>query len=351
MVMKAISQRYLPDGNTSEFKEKLLHLGELFAPVMKDGVAVFRQVESVDEIADDFELPRNNLRTIVEPQNEVLLTYKNHLNKELKEQLPEEKMRIVLWCRPCDARALSSLDDNFDDRSFPDPYYLRRRKKTVIIGLGCEEPFPYCFCGSVGGNPFGTENLDIIMTKLGNGFMFESLTDKGKNIEKNLEELFVEPEEEQIDLLRVIQGQSRTLLPRSAPNTMILTAKLETMFESPIWKKWGDKCIGCGICTFLCPTCWCFDITDIETRGKGYRIRTWDSCQFPLFTMHSSGHNPRPTKASRVRQRIMHKYRYHPVNYRGRIACVGCGRCTELCPEDIDLIEILNDIVQEDMKE
>lgn len=346
MVMKALSQKFLPKAKLREFKNELLSFGDLFAPTQKGEVVVLGRVISPDDIVDDFDQTRNNLRGIVEPQNEIILTFTGQLKATLTEQLPAEKRRIVLWCRPCDARALSSLDDNFDDKAFPDPYYLRRRKSTVIIGLGCPNPFPFCFCGSVGGNPFSAENLDVMMTRVEDGYYFESLTERGKDLETRLAGMLVEVTAEQTERLLEIQGKSRTLLPRTAPNPETVFTKLGRLFDSPIWKKWGDKCIGCGICTLLCPTCWCFDITDIDTRGKGYRIRTWDSCQFPLFTLHSSGHNPRPTKASRVRQRVMHKYRYHPVNYGGRVACVGCGRCTELCPEDIDLISILNDIAQ-----
>ena len=346
MVMKALSQKFLPKARLQEFKGKLLELGELFAPVQEGDVAAIRRIESPGEIVDDFDQTQNNLRAVIEPQNEVILTFKDTLKPSLTEQLPAENKRIVLWCRPCDARALSPLDDNFDDALLPDPYYLRRRKSTTIIGLGCEKPFPFCFCGSVGGNPFSTDNLDVMMTRIKDGYIFEPLTKRGKDLEAQLASLFSEITVEQKDFLLEIQGKSRTLLPRTAPNPEMVHANLGKLFDSPLWKKWGDKCIGCGICTLLCPTCWCFDITDVETRGKGYRIRTWDSCQFPLFTLHTSGHNPRPTKASRVRQRVMHKYRYHPVNYSGRIACVGCGRCTELCPEDIDLIEILNDIMK-----
>lgn len=345
--MKALSQRFLPKSKVREFEEGLLRLGELYAPVQKREVTVLARVKSADEIIERFEQTRNNLRTIIEPQNEVILTFEGQLNPSIKEQLPAENRRIVLWCRPCDARALSSLDDNFDDSQLPDPYYLRRRRSTVIIGLGCERPFPFCFCGSVGGNPFSTENLDAIMTRLEDGYLFESITARGKEIENKLAGLLIEPTEQQKSTILDIQGRSRTLLPRTAPNPEIVCAGLERLFDSPLWKKWGDKCIGCGVCTFLCPTCWCFDITDMETRGKGYRMRTWDSCQFPLLTQHTSGHNPRPDKSSRIRQRVMHKYRYHPVNFHGRTACVGCGRCTELCPEDINLIGILNDIMAE----
>jgi len=347
MVNSVKTRKFLKGNDTRGFIEQLMELGELIAPKREEDVVSLRTIESPEEVESNFMQTSNNLRAIVEPQNEIILNFSNYLKPTIKEQLPSRKRKIALWCRPCDARALSSLDDTFIHDEFPDPYYQRRRESVILIGLGCENPFPFCFCKSVGGDPFGTDNLDILMTRVDDGFLLEPITENGEELLDSLSKEFTDASEKQLETAENLQKDARNLMPRTAPDPEKVVSKLENLFESPIWKKWGDKCIGCGICTYLCPTCWCFDLTDMETRGKGYRVRTWDSCQFPLFTLHSSGHNPRPDKGSRVRQRVMHKYRYHPSNYDGRVACVGCGRCTELCPEDIDLISILNDIAQE----
>jgi len=346
MVAAARSRTFLPKENIQRFIQQLMSYGELIAPKREEDVVALRSISSPDEIEKDFMQTSNNLRTVVEPQNEILLNFTDSLKPSVIERLPPKDRKIVLWCRPCDARALSSLDDNFIDESIPDPYYQRRRESTIIIGLGCNRPFPFCFCGSVGGDPFSTDNLDILTTRMDEGYMFESLSKNGQKLEEYLGEILRDGSSEELSEAAEIQEKANELLPRKAPNPEEIVADLRGLFDAPFWKKWGDKCIGCGICTYLCPTCWCFDMTDIETRGKGYRIRTWDSCQFPLFTLHSSGHNPRPDKASRVRQRVMHKFSFHPTNFKGRVACVGCGRCTELCPMDIDLISILKDIAE-----
>ena len=118
------------------------------------------------------------------------------------------------------------------------------------------------------------------------------------------------------------------------------------MFDTPFWDKESLSCIQCGICTYLCPTCHCFDINDEVASSaplKGKRVRTWDNCQFPDFTMHSSGHNPRPDKASRLRQRILHKFQYFVELYEN-FQCVGCGRCISKCPVGIDIIEVLDKV-------
>ncbi|MDH4123109.1 MAG: 4Fe-4S dicluster domain-containing protein [Thermoplasmata archaeon] len=344
MVSKEEPLGFLPKEKLKEFVQELLGLGVVLAPKKEGDITIMQEIRTAGELAEDFEQTRNNLRTIVEPQNEILLTYQPSAELFCEENLPEEKQKIVFWCRPCDARAISYLDDNFKDEPFPDPYYIRRRDRVLLIGLGCDSPFPYCFCSSIGGSPFGKDNLDIVMTRVDRGYILEYITENGQEIGRKMSDIIQRLTDDDMTEMRKVQENADKMIRRKAPDPSDISRKLSSMFESPIWKKWGDKCIGCGICTYLCPTCWCFDINDVESRGKGYRIRTWDSCQFPLFTLHTSSHNPRPDKGSRVRQRVMHKYNYHPINYGGRIACVGCGRCSELCPMDIDLISILEDI-------
>jgi ferredoxin len=117
--------------------------------------------------------------------------------------------------------------------------------------------------------------------------------------------------------------------------------KLEKIFEHGIWENFSKACIGCGICTYLCPTCHCFDIHDESTIKRGGRIRVWDSCMYPEFTLQASGYNPRPTRKNRLRNRIYHKFYSFPCN-NDLIACTGCGRCINMCPVNIDIIEIIN---------
>ena len=125
-----------------------------------------------------------------------------------------------------------------------------------------------------------------------------------------------------------------------------VSEKLEDSFDSPFWDKIHQTCLACGICTFLCPTCHCFAFDDSRVDSKGERIRLWDCCQYPAFTLEASGHNPRISSRERMRQRIMHKFSYYVKNF-GEVACVGCGRCVENCPINLDLREIVT-IIKED---
>ena len=115
---------------------------------------------------------------------------------------------------------------------------------------------------------------------------------------------------------------------------------LEDHFEDPLWEEKAFRCIGCGTCTFLCPTCHCFDIQDESVFDGGSRLKNWDGCQFSLFTLHTSGHNPRDTQPKRYRQRILHKYAIYPEKF-GKVLCTGCGRCVAHCPVNLSLYDVV----------
>jgi ferredoxin len=184
------------------------------------------------------------------------------------------------------------------------------------------------------------------LTDLGDRYFVKSLTNKGNNLINLGKGLFVAPKANEKKEIAKIHADAEKKLKRQVNDVEKIPPKLKEMFESPFWDEESMSCLRCGICTYLCPTCHCFDISDEVTSVapfKGYRIRTWDNCQFPDFTMHSSGHNPRPDKASRLRQRIMHKYQYFVECY-DHYQCTGCGRCVSKCPVGIDIIEVLNKV-------
>jgi len=245
--------------------------------------------------------------------------------------------------RPCDAKAVTLTDKVFGG-DFKDPYYWKRRNSTTLVGLTCNKPpSPNCFCLSVDGSPHSKEGLDILMTDLGDKYYAESLTKKGDKLLNLAKALFKTPTAKDKKDLEKIQAESRKKIKRQIKATEKIPAKLKDMFDSPFWDDEALSCLRCGICTYLCPTCHCFDMNDEVTSSspiKGERVRTWDNCQFPDFTMHSSGHNPRPDKASRLRQRILHKFQYFVELYKN-YQCTGCGRCISKCPVGIDIIEVL----------
>jgi len=140
--------------------------------------------------------------------------------------------------------------------------------------------------------------------------------------------------EQQIEAMKV---KAESMIQTTISFDRIKEKSIMELYGADFWDDAAFACINCGTCTYVCPTCWCFDIQD-ETRGKsGVRIKAWDSCMYPLFTIHTTGHNPRETKVQRVRQRFMHKLKYYMDKYEDGIMCVGCGRCVRSCPVNIDI--------------
>jgi sulfhydrogenase subunit beta (sulfur reductase) len=274
------------------------------------------------------------------PQSEILCSFRG--DKLVKPPAGETERRSVLFgVRPCDARALSCLDRVFGDQDsgFSDPYYLGRRSRALIITLSCREPGRTCFCTSVGGSPAGSEGADITAADLSEKLLLEAVTDKGRDFLAAHEALFTEADQEDLNSARRQAEQTRAMMP--VIDLEDLKDRLEGSFDDPVWEELARPCLGCGVCAYLCPTCHCFDISDeIDSKGSGRRIRSWDCCQYPLFTRHASGHNPRVNRKQRLRQRIMHKYAYSVENA-GIVFCVGCGRCTLNCPANLDIREVL----------
>jgi len=197
----------------------------------------------------------------------------------------------------------------------------------------------------VGGGPFNEDGLDVLLYDLGENFLAKVLTEKGGEFLKRAEG--GSPADD--DVLKDADTLAISAVDKTnsgVPTDKLKEKVLNALFDAPFWKDVAFACINCGTCTFLCPTCWCFDIQDEVLGKQGDRIRNWDSCMFPLFTLHGSGHNPRDQKIQRVRQRFMHKLKYYVDKYENGVQCSGCGRCVRHCPVNIDIrqvAELMND--------
>ena len=241
--------------------------------------------------------------------------------------------QVVLGIRPCDAAAIAVLDRFFTGQGETDTYYRQRREHSALVGLSCNAPADTCFCTAVGGSPSGTRGLDLLLTDLGGKYLAEPLTDRGKALVADT------PEAQAADVARRKELADKAAAAMTLRiDTEALKKRLDAGYEHPVWEDLSLPCVNCGACTFVCPTCHCFDVTDETRKGKGARIRVWDSCQFCIYSQHASGHNPRQTGRSRYRNRVMDKFKY-TVDAIGELSCVGCGRCIIECPAGIDVRE------------
>jgi sulfhydrogenase subunit beta (sulfur reductase) len=312
----------------------------VYAPQKRGEALVFAPVargSNVNLAAANTTIPP---KSVVFPQTETLLRFE--LGKTDLETPVQEGKAVMLGVRPCDARAMVIVDNVFS-WDVDDPYYLQKRADLTLVGLACLEPCVNCFCTSVGGGPASKEGLDVLMTDLGDGYLLEVLTEKGQTLCQSAEGLLEESVKEDKDAAEKLHAAAVNKITRQAPDTGPIPAGLLSLWEDPLWAEVSESCLGCGICTYLCPTCHCFDIQDESEGCDSRRCRTWDSCMFPEYTLHASGHNPRPTRRERTRNRINHKYSYF-VDKFNVIACVGCGRCINLCPVNIDILNILSKV-------
>lgn len=327
---------------------KKLKTRKLYFPKKDDDRWSFEETSSSEGIEAGYSAATLPPKKILFPQREVFLEFSNSEKEglQIKEVIPEEEAAVVFGVRPCEGKGSWLLDKVFGG-DFEDPYYWKRKNQTTLVGLVCATPpSENCFCLSVDGSPHSKEGLDIQLTDLGDRYYVKSLTKKGNDLINEAKTLFQEAKPSDKREAEKIHTGSEKKLKRQIKRSKDLPAKLKGMFDSPFWDEESMSCIRCGICTYLCPTCHCFDINDEVASSsplEGKRVRTWDNCQFPDFTMHSSGHNPRPHKASRLRQRMLHKFQYF-VERTKNYQCIGCGRCITYCPVGIDIIKVLDKV-------
>lgn len=309
----------------------------IYAPVTTDGVTAFQPVNDAAQIAFEYQNSVVPPKRLLFPQTETLFAYSRTGGAEMTEPSTPPS-QVIFGIRPCDARSFTMLDSVFCGE-IRDGYYFAKREQTTLIGLACATSCANCFCVSLQGSPTGKEGLDLLLTALPDGFFVETATEKGAALLAEHADLFDEAIPAQQEARQIAHQQAHERIRRHV-NVDMTGATLDALFYQPLWNEISQTCVGCSICTFLCPTCHCFDIQDENFGERGIRVRTWDTCSNPEYTLHASGHNPRPGRTQRTRNRIYHKYNYFPKKF-GQIACVGCGRCVSKCPVNIDIIEIL----------
>ncbi len=312
----------------------------LFGPVKEKDYCNFKELADGQAPEMDVQNTRLSPKSLVFPQSETMMDYSLDKDDEdqgiCKEVAKDYSPRAVIGMRPCDAKATVLVHMNFDNGDYQDPYWLNLFNASTFVGLACDTPCSTCFCTTAGCGPYHEEGLDLLLNDQGDHYLAKVLTDKGAALA------------EKAGWTTTATGKAIEDAKSAAEDK--ITAKIETdrlqaqdtlaLHGADFWEDISFSCINCGTCTFVCPTCWCFDIQDEVYGKKGVRMRNWDSCMFPIFTVHTTGHNPRDTKLARLRQRFMHKLKYFVDKYDKGIMCVGCGRCVQQCPVNIDIRKV-----------
>ena len=279
------------------------------------------------------------------PQVENLVNFKVEGTKiDIVENRDAAEPFVVFGVRACDCASFDILDRVF--LSDPvDTFYQTRRENGVVITLACSRPAETCFCGVFGidaADPAG----DVTCWMDGENLYWRANTEKGEALTESLNLTDCDDA-----AVKAQQEESRKILAKLPLNGLDLSAfkdeKLLDVFNSPKWAELSESCLGCGTCTFVCPTCQCYDVQDFDNGREVRRFRCWASCMYSDFTMMAHGTN-RPTQKERFRQRFMHKLVYFPNNNDGIFGCVGCGRCLQKCPIHMNIVKVAK-ALKEDM--
>jgi ferredoxin len=309
----------------------------VIAPKVLEDNVLYKPVASTDEIAFDFTRTDISPKEYFFPDTQAILSItKGHGEVGLAEP-PLEREQVIFGMRPCDARALKVLDALLLEHKPADAYYAERREKTTLIGLACPEMWPGCFCTSLDGAPDNAEDVDVMLTEAEGGYLVQTITKKGEKLAGGL----------------ALEETSQQLpYPRLSSESVPVPSQevWRQHFDDEVWARLADRCVSCRVCTYVCPTCRCFDVRDYVTQSgvEGSvieRLRAWDSCLSEGYRRIAGGHNPRPTKMQRLRNRFYCKFHYCPQDF-GPVACVGCGRCIVACPVSIDITEMLGDVAR-----
>ena len=250
-----------------------------------------------------------------------------------REILPAVTPLAVIGARACDLAALRIQDRIFLQGSHPDPYYAARRERLFVIAVNCSHPAATCFCVSTGDGPSATHGYDIALDELDEGFLAVAGSPAGAAI---LDDLALTPAS--TAQRRAVDEQHRHAVQvqtRSLPGRNLR----DTIFDHPRWQEVAERCLSCGNCTMVCPTCFCHAEHE-QPRLDGAsseHVREWDSC-FTQGHSYIHGLTIRPDTRSRYRQWLTHKLGSWHDQFDSS-GCVGCGRCISWCPVGIDITE------------
>jgi len=333
--MKKLSINKLNDLFAAVAEKQALYLpvnneaGQAEFTAWKQGVEMSRALNTTRSAKDFFF-----------PQTENMMEFKvEGKTIEVIDTRSETEDFVVFGVRACDARSFTILDKVF----LADPvdtFYANRRAHGTIVTLACTRPTETCFCSAFDIDPANPEG-DVAAWMTESDLYLKALTEKGTALLDGIAGLLEDADESAVDAQKKAIGEIMTKLPlQNLPLDAFKPEKMLEFFDDPSWKSLSESCLGCGTCTFVCPTCQCYDIKDFNTGHGVKRFRCWDSCMYSDFTKMAHG-NSRLSQVERFRQRFMHKLVYFPANNNGEFGCVGCGRCLSKCPISMNIVKVM----------
>ena len=332
------------------YKIKKSELNALFAKIAESN-GLYLPVKAAGKTnyaawSEAAQVDLDTLKTVKSPKDAFFPQSENLYScsrEEGKLKLNPEKLQsepfVLFGVRGCDLKGLDVLDQVF--LSTPvDSYYAARRDHGIIVTMACHAPETSCFC-KVFGVDCAAPAGDVTTWMVGEELYWQPNTEKGETLTAQVKDLLEEADSSTVE---AEQTAIRSIVEKLPYSNLSLNGwgaeAAQTRFDSPVWEKLYKPCLACGTCTFVCPTCQCYDIKDYNTGNGIQRFRCWDSCMYSDFTMMAHGNN-RNSQMQRFRQRFMHKLAYFPANNNGMFSCVGCGRCVDSCPTNLNIVKVI----------
>ncbi len=274
------------------------------------------------------------------PQSEDLMRFKvDGKSIEVIDIRDENEDFVIFGAKSCDVKSFEILDRVFLTDPV-DSFYKNRREHAVVVTAACMKPQETCFCTSFDidpSNPVG----DVVLWREADAIYLEAQTEKGFALLEKISSFGEDCDTSAVDAQKAKTVKILEKLPlKDLGNEKFGGGKTKEFFDSPLWAPLSEACLGCGTCTFVCPTCQCYDIKEFNTGSEVIRYRCWDSCMYSDFTKMAHGNN-RNSQLERFRQRFMHKLVYIPENNEGIFGCVGCGRCLSKCPISMNIVKVM----------
>jgi len=313
------------------------------------GPVAFRDTFIFDTLDDPTRLAFDYTKTILPPKkyllpvNETLFQFKIDDGSQIT-TIGDHPPTVLFGIHTCDLHAVH-LVDRFFEQGFQDQPYLRRRAATTIVSIECLQPCSqHSFCKSMGTYSV-PDAFDLHLTDIGEHFVCEIGSDAGAEIFDHCAASNPIGQHEHRAYNQTL-GEKWSRFPHKLePDLTNLPSLMALSYENELWQELGERCLSCGTCNLVCPTCYCFNVIDeVDLDLKtGERYRTWDSCQLDGFASVAGGHNFRSKRASRLRHRMMRKgkFQYEAL---GLVGCVGCGRCVQSCLANISPLDVFNEL-------
>jgi formate hydrogenlyase subunit 6/NADH:ubiquinone oxidoreductase subunit I len=323
------------------FVSSVMSQYDVLGPVAKEHKFAFAPVTDAAQLRLDYNTSILPPKKALLPQEETLFTFKTDGSFSARPVF-DVRPRVVFGVHTCDLHAMKLIDAVFV-KGYPDAHYLKRRENTVIVGIECLTPCDeHSFCKSMG-TLSASEGYDVHLTDLGDAYAADVATSAGEALFTRHAQAREATNDDIARMNKVLSEKWPRFQYKLDFDANELPSLMAVSYKSPLWEELGNKCLACGQCTLVCPTCYCFNVVDmVGLDGKsGERKRIWDSCQLDEFARIGSGENFRKTRAQRQRHRFFRKGKYLPDNH-GELGCVGCGRCARACLVDITPVDVFN---------